>query len=150
MVYLRQRIKEIYSNMDVGAGGTGGTCPPLFSLGQSAPLHVTWLPTLKTLKMQRQTDKYTLLAISEDLSFKMSWVSKSPDPLADLQIGTGPIFTPLNIQNAFRFVRSSTPRKVLNLTSRSPSILPFNLCAPTFVMHPTPMYLSVYWCLISS
>ena len=40
-------------NIDVGTAGHKGSAPTFQILGQSVPFHVTWLPSLKTLKTQK-------------------------------------------------------------------------------------------------
>ena len=47
-------ILGIEMDMDVGTGGQRGQVPITFTrLRQSVPFHVTWLPSLKILKMQK-------------------------------------------------------------------------------------------------
>ena len=67
-------------------------------------VHVTWLPSFKALKMQKQLAKYTFPAISEDLSFKMS----QGTPLANLHLGTGPFYS---YKELYRFNRCFIPRQ---------------------------------------
>ena len=62
-----------YATIDVGACGHMRHVPPTFQrLCQSAPFRVTWLPSLKTLKMQILVEKYAFPAISNDLNFKIA------------------------------------------------------------------------------
>ena len=70
--------------------GTGARAPHFQNLGQSAPFHVTWLPSLNTPKMHKQLVKYTFPVISGDLSSKILRETMPPDPLANLHIRTGP------------------------------------------------------------
>ena len=59
--------------MEVGTGGHRGQLPSNFSkIRGSAPFRLTWLTSLKILKMQKGIEKYTFPAISKDLSFKVS------------------------------------------------------------------------------
>ena len=54
--------------MDIGAGDHWGHMPPTFQrLKLSVPFHVAWLPSLKTLKMQKEIEKHMFPAILEDL-----------------------------------------------------------------------------------
>ena len=77
-------------HMDVGTRETQGARAINFSkIRQFAPFHVTLLPSLKALKMQKPLAKYTRPAISEDLSFKISRGKHSPGPLSYLHLGTG-------------------------------------------------------------
>ena len=88
----------------LGTGGTGGTCPPLFKVSDSGHLQVTWLLSLKALKIQKQIEKYTFLAIAEDLRFKKLPGEHAPrTPLTDSQLGLAQYLLFLNMQNAFFF-----------------------------------------------
>ena len=108
--------------------------PPTFQrLRQSAPLHVTWLSSLKVFEDAKQLAKYMFPAISQDLSFKISrGEHASRSPLADLHLGTGSFSL---CKEFYRFIECYIPRQCLNLTLRNSTKVPLNLCAPLHFCH---------------
>ena len=76
--------------MDLGTGGTEGTCPPLFKDSGKVPLLCNLVALLENFENVKMNKNYTFPVISEDLSFKISRGSMPPEPLNWFELSIPP------------------------------------------------------------
>ena len=99
---------------------SGDTCPPSFQrIKQSAPFYVAWLPSVKTLKIQKQIENSVSVKISRS-KFQNLPEEHAPGPLADLHLGNAATLNLIHHAKCFVVsLRVLLPDKPLNLTSRN-------------------------------